>query len=193
MDDKDNKVVSSPDAELEVNEYQAYYQDAAGNAQFEMIPIENRQSYIDTFQNRVPNIKDYSSWKEKENIEVIKKVNVQTAGDKTSREGYKFTPEARREIYDYLNSRPMIEVEGMISQWFENPEDPDPFITREGIQVLSKYLQEKCPRKDAKRIIEILANDGLEKYVLKPKKPDDREENMEEKKSEGENTNTTQA
>lgn len=160
----ENKTVKAEKAEG----YQAYYQDAAGHAQFEIIAIEHRQSYIDTFQNRIPIEKEYAEWKSKTNVKVLKEASAQTAGDKTTREGYKFTPNCRKEIHDYLNTRPMAEVESMVFQMFENPEDPNPYISKEGIQTLTKYLQEKCPRIEAKRLIELMANNGLEKYILKP-------------------------
>lgn len=143
--------------------YQSFYQDAAGHNQFEIIPIEHRISYIKAFENTVPTEEEYNKWKASNNVQILK-----TVGDRNNIEGYKFTDVVGKEIYDYLNGRPMVEVEDMIFQMFENPNDPNPFISKEGIQTLTKYLQEKCPRIEAKRLIELLANDGLEKYILKP-------------------------
>ena len=164
-----------------VDGYQAFYQDASNHNQFEIIPIEHRESYVQTFENKIPTEKEYTDWKQKQNIQPMEQDKI--VGSKTQREGYKFTPECNKEIYDYLNTRPMVEVESMIFQMFENPKDPDPYISKEGIQTLTKYLQEKCPRIEAKRLIELMANKGLEKYILTPiEKPENGAENTEEKK-----------
>lgn len=161
--------------------YQAFYLDASSHAQFEIINIEYKQNYVTTFQDKIPIEKEYKNWKKKHNIGVIESKNVKDVGGDGTREGYKFTKSCGKEIYDYLNTRPMIEVETMIFAMFENPKDPDPFMSREGIQTLTKYLQEVCPRIEAKHIIELMANGGLEKYVLKPTKPEKKSKKSEEK------------
>ncbi len=183
MEEKSGKSVAAE----KVEGYQAFYQDASNHNQFQIIPILHKESYVQTFENKIPTEKEYTDWKKNNNVKILEQGDV--IGSKTQREGYKFTPKCGKEIYDYLNTRPMVEVESMVFQMFENPKDTDPYITKEGIQTLTKYLQEKCPRLEAKRLIELLANDGLEKYILKPiDKPENG--NIEEKeKPENKDTN----
>ena len=168
--------------------YQAYFKDAADHTQFDIVSIESRESFVKTFKGATPNEEEYRKWLNDNDIEIISSGHSSTEGGDGSQEGYKFTPKAKQIIHDYLNTRPMAEVEGLIFQMFENPADPDPFYNKEGITTLTKYLQEKCPRIDAKPIIELLANDGLEKYILKPidkpKDGADAGENGEEGKEE---------
>lgn len=149
-----------------VEGWQAYYQDSAGDNQFEIVPMEHRASYTKAFENRVPVEAEYIGWKSMHSVLIMEETK--SVGERNSLEGYKFSDKCGIEIHNYLNQRPMVEVESMIFQMFENPDDPNPFISKEGIQTLTKYLQEKCPRIEAKRLIELLANDGLEKYILKP-------------------------
>lgn len=81
--------------------------------------------------------------------------------------GYKIDADLKKDLYEYLNGRPMLEVEHIITSMFET-DDPDPFYSLEGIRMLTNYLQGTCPRKEAKPFIARMAK-GVSKFALKPK------------------------
>jgi len=64
----------------------------------------------------------------------------------------KFQPPSRKLIINYLNSRPMAQVEVFFTNMFDIP-DQDPFYTIEWIKKLFDYLKNVCPRGEAKDVI----------------------------------------
>lgn len=78
--------------------------------------------------------------------------------------GYKFPPDLKKRIYNYLQERPMVEVEEIIAAMFET-ENPDPFYTLEGVMTVTEYLKNKCPRREAKPLI-IEISKELQKYQI---------------------------
>lgn len=122
------------------------------------IPDELFESFNKTFGEKPPSKDSYDEWAKQNQ-----------AKSKTPSEGYKIKPELKKEIYDYLNKRPMVETNALINSFMFEVKDADPFYTAEGIKALTEYLQTVCPRSEAKPLIEKLANGGLEKYELKPK------------------------
>lgn len=73
-------------------------------------------------------------------------------------DGYaaKFSPAGRKLIIDYLNTRPMIQVEPFFVGMFDI-EDKDPFFKIEWVKNLFDYLKNSCPRGEAKNVIMGLA------------------------------------
>jgi hypothetical protein len=81
--------------------------------------------------------------------------------------GFRFTQECDKKIYDYLNSKPMSEVEKFMTAYFENPNKDKIYLSQEGIQELIDFLTKKCPRVESKPILEMLANGGTKMFKIK--------------------------
>jgi len=139
-----------------------------GEAQAKFIPSDLKESFDKKFGEKPPSKADFDAW--------VKEVKMPSL---TPAEGYKLSPKLKKDLHTYLNTKPMMEVEGIITLMFET-DQPDPYYTLEGIQMLTKYLQEKCPRVEAKPFLTRMANKELEKYAFTPaNKPS---ENGQEKK-----------
>lgn len=174
----ENKEVQKSDC------FVAYFMGANNHPAEEVIPLKFKDSYSAVFGNKIPTKEQYENWKQTTGAEAVESPDVKVVGSKEDREGFKIIQPLKKELYDYLNDRPMVEVEHIIWSMFENPEiGDDPYYTAEGIKMLTTYLQKHCPRKDAKAFIERLANGGLERYVIK----------MENKKDVPENPDNPQA
>ncbi len=93
--------------------------------------------------------------------------------------GYKFEASLKKQMYDYLQTRPMVEVESLLVTMFEC-KDPDPFYTEDGIKQLTSYLGQ-CPRKDVKSFVDAIRNGGLSKYILREDSGNTISELIEEK------------
>jgi hypothetical protein len=74
--------------------------------------------------------------------------------------GFKFSPQLTKDLYVYLNTRPMAEVETIIGPMFEQCDTTDPRVlyTEESVTNLVRYLQTKCPRIDVKGFIARIGN-----------------------------------
>lgn len=148
--------------------------DASGKPVKRYIPEAIHGDYLNVFGSGIPKAEDVDKWL----TEREQATNVRTA--------FKIKPEVRQVIYNYLNGRPMSEVEPIIEAMFEtkkldekgnvitHPDGSpvfveDPFYTKEGIQMLTLYLRDKCPRSEAKPIINMLANNGIEQYSISKK------------------------
>jgi len=81
------------------------------------------------------------------------------------RYGFRIAEPLRSEIYEYLNKRPMIEVDAILTYMFENP-DPKIFYTFDGIVSIVEYMRDRCPRGEVKEMINGLQTKSLEKYKL---------------------------
>ena len=130
--------------------------DEKGEAKARFIPADLKESFEKKFGEKPPTQTEFDAW--------TKEIKSPSS---TPSEGYKFSPKLKKDLHDYLNSKPMMEVEGIITLMFET-EQPDPYYTLEGIQMLTKYLQEKCPRVEAKPFLTRMANKELEKYAFTP-------------------------
>ena len=102
--------------------------------------------------------------------------------------GFQFTPELKAKLHNYLNSRPMAETEGLIQTMFET-EDPNPYYSTAGVKLLTDFLVQKCPRRDAKPLVEAIRNGGLLQFkITRPEKKEGAKEEaaapVEEKKKE---------
>jgi hypothetical protein len=80
---------------------------------------------------------------------------------------YKISEPVKSEIKDYLNTRPWVEVDTLIKELYEKENDPDPYINKEGLVVLTNYLT-TCPRIEVKDIIKKLQNSIIQ-YTVEPK------------------------
>lgn len=77
--------------------------------------------------------------------------------------GYRYTDEVKNMIYDYLNSKPISEMEVYINQYFESK---DAYLNTEGIKGINEYLMNKCPRIESKPILEKIINGGVNIYYF---------------------------
>lgn len=81
--------------------------------------------------------------------------------------GFKFTPAVGDAIYEYLQTRPMNEVEGYINSFFETKIPRDQvYLSEEGIKDICEYFKAKCPRKDAKPLLALISNGGMEQFKI---------------------------
>lgn len=95
-------------------------------------------------------------------------------------EGYaaKFTPEGRKIVINYLNTRPLAQVEAFFASMFDI-EDKDPFYNIKWVKRVFDYLKDVCPRGESKDVlISLAANTVLFK---KTKKDTDKKETTGEK------------
>lgn len=142
-----------------------------GEAKAKFIPADLKESFEKKFGDKPPTEEDFAAW--------VKEVKMPSL---TPAEGYKFSPKLKKDLHAYLNTKPMMDVEGIITLMFET-EQPDPYYTLEGVQMLTKFLQEKCPRIEAKPFLLRMANKELEKFAFTPAdKPSENGKNGEEKK-----------
>lgn len=82
--------------------------------------------------------------------------------------GYKISDAAKEKLSEYLNERPMAEVEPIFKNILET-EVEDPMYSEAAISMVIAYLNEKCPRREAKPILDFLKIEGhITKYDIKP-------------------------
>ena len=83
--------------------------------------------------------------------------------------GYKLSPEFKKELEEYLNTRPYEETDLLLRKLFEEVPNPEAIYTQQAIDELCNYVT-SCPRKEVKDII-IKLNDGknLQQYTITPK------------------------
>ena len=79
--------------------------------------------------------------------------------------GFQLTPELKATIHKYLDSRPMAESEALIQTMFET-KDPNPYYSSNGVKILTDYLSQKCPRREAKPLIDAMRNGGLLQFKI---------------------------
>lgn len=165
---------------------------ADGNKKKEYIPLGWKEAFEAEFGRGIPPMAVFGNWKTKMEARESAKPTI----------AYRFEPALKEELYAFLNSKPVSEVEAFIAGMFEVverdadgkaildengkvkpiPEDAI-YFTEEGVQLLINYLREKCPRTEGKPLIEKIANGGLLRFELKRNKPDEEEgEKSEEKK-----------
>ena len=142
----------------------------------ETLPDEHKENYENTFKGIVPPFEEYEKWKHENNISAV------AAPQGIDTEGYKIEKELKEEIYNYLNGQ-IFEAKKIINSFFKVENDDDPFYTKEGIQMLSKYFNDKCPSVDTKYFLEKLAKGGIQMYKIMPKAKESTEETAKDIKS----------
>jgi hypothetical protein len=132
-----------------------------------IIPYEFKNAYVKEFGDKIPSDVEFVEWQIKNGIDSIP---VNGDGDENMT-GYIIIPEILQQIYDFMAHEPYYMVKPLMESLFEIKNGS--YYTKEGIEILSAYINEFCPTEVKEHFLLSLANGGLEKYHLKSVKKEE--------------------
>ena len=86
---------------------------------------------------------------------------------------FKFSPAGRNILINYLNTKPISQVEIFFATMFDIP-DQDPMFKTEAIKGIYDFLRNQCPRSESKSIISSTLGE-IQIFKITPKVEDNTE------------------
>jgi len=83
--------------------------------------------------------------------------------------GFKFNGDLLKRIYDYLNTRPYVEVDGILKAIEAEVDINNVMFSKEGMAGVLEYLSKKCPRLEVKIFLDEIKQGGISEYKLQMK------------------------